>query len=250
MTEKYALITGARAGLGAAIAAALAARGVTVGVGVRKAGDAAATMASVTAAGGQAREIVLDVADPGAAERAVRDCETAFGGLDIVVNNAGVVQPMGSIAEVSPQGFADNLQVNVVGAYALAQAAWPLLGRSRGRIINILSGASRLAISGWTAYCSAKAALLMLTQSLDLEGQGQGIRCFGFAPGLVDTGMQEMIRRSAINEIAQLPRSALAPPSVAAQAVAWLALNADEEWAGKYTDIREPELRQQAGLDE
>lgn len=251
-TEKAALVTGARAGLGGAIARALAmdgtGAGVGVGVGVRRKGDGESTVAAIAAAGGTAREILWDAADNAAAARAAAECEAAFGRLDVLVNNAGAIEPIGALAEIAPEEFARNLQVNVVGAFALTRAAWPLLEKSGGRVVNILSGAARTALFGWPAYCASKAALLMLTRSVDLEGKPKGIRCFGFAPGLVDTDMQRVIRESGVNEISRLPRSALAPPAAAARAVAWLASGEADDLAGEYSDIRDPELRRRAGL--
>ena len=249
LAKKSALVTGARAGLGAAVVRDLAARGAAVGVGVRKKGDGEKTVAAVLESGGTAREIVLDVAENDAAMRAVSECESAFGRLDILVNNAGVIQPIGAIPEVPPEAFARCLQVNLVGAYALTRAAWPALKKSGGRIVNVLSGASRTALIGWPAYCASKAGLLMLTRSTDLEGKPQGIRCFGFAPGLVDSDMQQVIRESGVNEVSQLPRSALAPPEIAARAVAWLAAGDADDLAGQYSDVRDPDLRRRAGLE-
>lgn len=247
--SKSALVTGARTGLGAAIARALAKDGVAVGVGVRKKGDGAKTVAEISAAGGNAREIILDVGESGAAKRAVEECASAFGGLDILVNNAAVIEPIGAISKTPPEDFARNLHINMVGAFALINAAWPLLKESRGRIVNIISGASRAALLGWASYCSSKSALLMLTQCADLEGKPEGVRCFAFAPGLVDTAMQETIRESGVNEVSKLPRSALAHPDIPARAAAFLASGEADDLAGQYADVRDPDLRARAGLD-
>jgi len=246
---KVALISGARGGLGAAIARALAKDGVTTVVGVRNPGDGRAVVAEMTAGGGQAREMVVDVTDFAAAERAAAECERVFGGLDILVNNAGAIHPIGAAAETAPEAFEACLRVNVTGAFSLARAVWPLLKQSGGRIVNILSGASRQPLAGWSAYCASKSALLMLTRSLDLEGEPEGIRCFGFAPGLVDTKMQRAIRQSGVNEISRLSRSALTHPDIPAQAVAWLASGDADDLAGQYVDVRDPSLRERAGLE-
>ena len=248
--EKIALVTGARAGLGAAVCRALAKDGATVAAGVRKKGDAEKVVADIAAAGGRAREVVLNVADFDECGRAVAECESVFGRLDILVNNAATIHPIGAIAETSPEDFAACLRVNVAGAFALTRAAWPPLAKARGRIVNILSGASRTALLGWPAYCASKAAALMLTQSADLEGKPAGIRCFGFAPGLVDTDMQQVIRDSGVNEISKLPRSALAHPDIPAKAIAWLVSGEADDLAGQYSDVRDPELRRRAGLED
>ena len=250
LAGKTSLITGARAGLGAAIACALAEDGSAVALGVRNKGDSEETASKISGAGGHAREIVLDVAENDAPDRAAAECESVFGRLDILVNNAATINPIGAISDISPADFARNLHINVVGAFALIRATWPLLKKSRGRIVNILSGASRTALFGWPAYCASKSALLMLTQSADLEGKPEGIRCFGFAPGLVDTAMQETIRRSGVNDVSQLPRSALSPPDIPARAVAWLASGEADDFAGQYADVRDSNLRARAGLEQ
>jgi len=246
---KVALISGARGGLGAAVAKALARDSVAVMVGVRNPGDGRAVVAGITAGGGRAREVVVDVADFAAAERAAAECERAFGRLDILVNNAGVIHPIGAAGQTAPAAFEACLRVNVTGAFSLARAAWPLLQQRGGRIVNILSGASKQPLAGWCAYCASKAALLMLTRSLDLEGAPEGIRCFGFAPGLVDTKMQQTIRESGVNEISRLSRLALTHPDIPARAVAWLASGDADDLAGQYVDVRDPGLRERAGLE-
>lgn len=245
---KSALVTGARGGIGAAVVRALAAQGMAVGVGVRRKGDGKDSVKAAVAAGGQAAEIVLDLSEDGAPERAVAKCEAAFGGLDILVNNAGAIEPIRAIPDIEPSEFALNLKVNVVGAFALARASWPMLRKSRGRILNILSGASRTPFAGWSAYCASKAAMLMLTESLDMEGRAEGIRCFGFAPGVVDTDMQGVIRASGVNHISQLPREALAHPDIPGKAAAWLVSGEADDLAGQYVDISDPHLRQRSGL--
>ena len=95
---------------------------------------------------------------------------------------------------------------------------------------------------GWAAYCSSKAALLMLTRSIDEEGKAHGIRCFGIAPGLVDTAMQASIRAAGINEVSQIPQERLADPRVSAGAIAWLASGAGDDRAGTMVDIRDADF--------
>ena len=116
------------------------------------------------------------------------------------------------------------------------------------RIINLVSGASNRPLFGWAAYCASKAGLLMLSRSADLEGAPVGIRCFAFAPGLVDTAMQGSIRLAAINEVSDIPREKLAPPELPAGIIAWLASGAADDLAGQYIDIRQEGLLTRAGL--
>ncbi len=88
----------------------------------------------------------------------------------------------------------------------------------------------------------------MLTKSVHLEYGAQGIRVFGFAPGVVDTEMQVAIRASGINPVSQIPRASLAPPDQPGQAIAWLCTPAADPLAGQELDIRAPDLRAAAGL--
>ncbi len=145
-----------------------------------------------------------------------------LGRLDIVVNNAATIEPMATIADLDAEKFDLAMRVNVSGAAAVVQAAWPHL-EGHGRIVNLLSGAALRPLNGWAAYCSSKAALLMLTRAIDEEGKASGIRCFGIAPGLVDTAMQASIRAAGINEVSKIPQENLSDPAVSAGAIAWLA---------------------------
>lgn len=247
LAGKAALVTGARHGIGAAAALALAEAGATVAVCGRRAGDCAEAVAAIEAAGGRAFDHPLDVGELGAVRGRVEAAAARLGRLDIVVNNAGVIDPMAPLPEVDAEAFDRALRVNVSGPVAIVTAAWPHL-RDGGRIINILSGAAARPMPGWAAYCAGKAALLMLTRSIDLEGAPFGIRCFGLAPGLVDTAMQASIRAARINDISNIPREKLARPDAAARAVAWLASGDAADYAGGMADVRDEAFRQRAGL--
>jgi NAD(P)-dependent dehydrogenase (short-subunit alcohol dehydrogenase family) len=123
-----------------------------------------------------------------------------------------------------------------------------MLSAGRGTIINVSSGAAHRPLPGWSAYCAAKAGLAMLTRALAAEYGEQGIRVFGFAPGIVDTDMQATIRASGIGPVAKLPREALSNPREPAEAIAFLASSASSALSGQELDIRNPEFRAAAGL--
>jgi NAD(P)-dependent dehydrogenase (short-subunit alcohol dehydrogenase family) len=248
LAGKAALVTGARGGIGAAAALALAEAGAAVAVCGRKAGDGAATVAAIEAAGGKAFDHALDVGDLETIKMRVAAAAERLGRLDIVVNNAGVIEPMAPLAAVDPVAFEAALRVNVSGPAAVISAAWPWL-MGGGRVVNLLSGAAVRPLHGWAAYCAGKAALLMLTQSVELEGAAASLHCFGLSPGLVDTGMQAAIRAAHINAISEIPREKLAGPESAARAIAWLASGAGDDLAGTMIDVRDPDLRRRAGLD-
>jgi NAD(P)-dependent dehydrogenase (short-subunit alcohol dehydrogenase family) len=191
----------------------------------------------------------LDVADYAQVEAAVAEAGARFGGLDILVNNAGVIDPIGLLADCDPADWQRSISINLVGAFNGIRAALPVfLRRKSGTIVNVSSGAAGNARDGWSAYCSGKAGLAMLTQCVHVEYGAAGIAVFGLRPGLVDTGMQERIRASGINAISRLDRSALSPPEQPAEAIAWLCTSAANPLRGGELDIREPGFRAQVGL--
>lgn len=236
LAGRRALVTGGNRGIGLAVVRELAARGAEVTFTCRRAAD-------VTAAGTLARGVACDATDTAGIEALVD------GGFDILVNNAGVIGPIGRIADVEVADWAGNIAVNLVGAYAVVRAAVRMMvPRGGGVIVNLSSGAARRPLEGWSAYCAGKAGLAMLTRSVHLEYGASGIRVFGFAPGVVDTGMQGEIRASGINEVSQLPRSSLAPAEEPARAIAWLCGPEAAALAGQEIDVRDPALRAAAGL--
>ncbi|MBN9058384.1 MAG: SDR family NAD(P)-dependent oxidoreductase [Rhizobiales bacterium] len=139
--------------------------------------------------------------------------------------------------------------VNKRWGEAMARAVLPaMLDRGGGAIVNLSSGAAHRAMEGWSAYCAAKAGLAMVTKSLALEYGARGIRAFGFAPGIVDTGMQVEIRASGINPVSKLPREGLASVDDPAKAIVFLCTSAAGDLAGLEVDIREASFRERAGL--
>ena len=247
LEREIVLITGAGRGIGAAAAAALAQAGARVAVSARKFADAEAVAARLPA--GKALAFACDVADPAAVTSLLRDVEAGFGAPTVVVNNAGVVSPIGLLHEVDPRAWAASLQANLAGAAAVTAAALPaMLAAGRGRIVNLSSGAAHRPLEGWSAYCSGKAGLAMLTRAIALEYAARGILAFGFSPGVVDTGMQGEIRASGINPVSQIPRKSLADPAEPAAAIAFLCTPAADGFAGGEVDIRDPAFRSAAGL--
>jgi NAD(P)-dependent dehydrogenase (short-subunit alcohol dehydrogenase family) len=134
-----------------------------------------------------------------------------------------------------------------VAAFHAVQLAIPrMVERGGGTIVNLSSGAARNAMEGWSAYCAGKAGLAMLTQCIAKEFGDQGLRAFGFAPGVVDTEMQVRIRASGINPVSQLPRASLLPPDQPGWAIAWLCTPEADPLAGQEVDIRHEPFRKAA----
>lgn len=234
LTGKRALVTGGNRGIGLAVVRELALSGADVTYTAR-------TTAGAMAAGAVATGVVADVTDRVAMERIMAP------GFDIVVNNAGIVTPIGRIDAVAIDDWAQNISVNLVAAFHVVQLAIKGM-RQGGTIVNLSSGAAHRPMEGWSAYCAGKAGLAMVTRAVHEEFCAQGIRAFGFAPGVVDTGMQVSIRASGINPVSQIPRENLADPADPARGIAWLCTPAADVLMGQEVDVRHDAFRLAAGL--
>ncbi len=246
---KVIIVTGASRGIGAAIVERLRqTRTTVVAVSRTPLADRSATSISPSADGGL-HPIVADVADPSSCERAVAETIAAFGRLDALVNNAGILEPVTRIADADPGQWRHNLAVNLLGPFYLSRCAIPHLRITRGRIVNISSGAAVKAIPGWSAYCAAKAALTHFTRQLAAEEPH--ITAVALRPGVVDTAMQALIRRARPGAMTAeqsayfqslKDRGELLDPAVPARAAAWLALSAPAALSGHFIDFDDRRL--------
>ena len=245
LTGRVAVVTGGARGIGAATAVALARRGVATALLVRDAAGAAGTVTAVRAAGGVCEAFEADVASYQAVSRAIEAVRARFERVDILINNAGMIDPIGLLGDTDPDAWARAVSVNLVGAYnAIRASAAALLASPSAAIVNVSSGAAHNPREGWSAYCSAKAGLLMLTRSVAHEYAARGLAVYGLQPGLVDTGMQVRIRASGVNEISQVPREQLAPPEQSAECIAWLADERPADLIGQDLSIRDAALHE------
>lgn len=241
LTGKTALVTGGNRGIGLATVRTLAEAGAEVHFTARSAANIAAAqreLGDIRATGHHAnmtdRIAMATVLDHG---------------FDILVNNAAVIGPIGRILDVSAEDWTTSIDINLSSAFHATQRALrQMVASGGGTIVNISSGAAHRPQEGWSAYCAGKAGLAMLTRSVHLEYGAQGIRVFGFAPGVVDTDMQGAIRASGINPVSKLPRESLAPAQEPARAIAWLCTPAAAPLAGQELDVRNPDLRAAVGL--
>jgi NAD(P)-dependent dehydrogenase (short-subunit alcohol dehydrogenase family) len=241
MTKPTILVTGASRGLGAATARMSAELGANVVLMARSEDDLQAVAAAIAADGGQALIVPGDVSVAADCRRAVAEAVGQFGGLDAVVNNAGVLEPIAPIAESRAEDWEMNLTVNVLGPLIITQAALPHLRQSQGHIINVSSGAALAIIPGWSAYCVAKAGINHLTRAIAEEEQE--VTAIAFRPGLVDTAMQATIRATGgrgmpEEEYKRFLRydeeGKLLPPELPGCALAVVALYAPQAWSGEF----------------
>lgn len=241
------LVTGASRGIGRAIAIAAAQAGAAVVLTARSQDALEETAAAIASAGGQAHAIAGDAASADDAERIVAEAASHMGGLDVLINNAGVIEPIARVEEADADAWAHCLNVNLIGPTQFIRQALPHLKARKGAVINISSGAAHGPMEGWAAYCASKAGLYMLTRALHLE-EGDAIDVYGVSPGTVDTEMQVEIRASGVNPVSQIPRENLAPATLPAQCVVWLMENRPQDLAGDDVRIREAEFLARAGI--
>jgi NAD(P)-dependent dehydrogenase (short-subunit alcohol dehydrogenase family) len=194
---RTALVTGAGRGIGRAIALELAERGVSVALVARSHDELADSAAAVRDLGGSAVVVQADIADPDQLSRSVARARDELGGVDILINNAATVSPLGPSATIDPAGWAAAIGLNVTAVASLTFALLPgMLDRKWGRVVNVSSGvvARPASMVGGNAYVTGKAAVEAHTANLAAELAGSGVTANVYRPGMVDTAMQGWIR--------------------------------------------------------
>lgn len=246
MQGKVVVITGASRGIGAAAAREFSKAGAKLALLARSAGEIEALAAEL---GGEVLAIACDVGDFAQVEAAFAAVVAQFGALDVLVNNAGVVEPIARLAEADAAEFAACLQINLNGVFHGMRAALPQMrAQGAGTIINVSSGAAVNPLEGWGAYCSSKAAALMLTRVGHLEEAAHGIRVLGMSPGTVATEMQVKIRASGINPVSQLDPNVHIAPEWPAKTLVWMCSAAADGWLGRDVSLREDVVQRAVGL--
>lgn len=237
---KSVLVTGASRGIGAEAVRGFVAAGAHVGMIAR---DTAALRELAQDTG--AVPIACDIADFAAVAQAVAQMQEQFGGLDVLVNNAGVIDPIAPLAQADPAEFGQLIDINLKGVFHGLRAAMPVLPNG-GTIITVGSGAAYNPLDGWGAYCSSKAGAWMLTRVAAKEAPH--LRIMSLSPGTVATDMQRTIRDSGINPVSQLEWSAHIPPDWPARALAWMCTPDADDWVGQEVSLRDEAIRKRLEL--
>jgi NAD(P)-dependent dehydrogenase (short-subunit alcohol dehydrogenase family) len=194
---KNAMVTGAGRGIGRAVAVELAAAGMAVALVARSEDQLAETAQQVEHLGAAAVVVPADLADLSQVTRAIHLATDQLGAVDVLINDAAVVGPLGPSVSVDPAEWAFTFSVNVMAAAALSFAVLPVMvERGWGRIVNVSSAiaAHPGAMVGMNAYAASKAALEAHTINLAAELAGSGVTVNAYRPGSVDTAMQAGIR--------------------------------------------------------
>ncbi|MEH6829645.1 MAG: SDR family oxidoreductase [Sulfitobacter sp.] len=246
MTSKTVMITGASRGIGAEAARVFANAGANVALLARSQDDIAALAGEI---GERAIAIPCNVARYGEMSAAVATTVQVFGGLDVLINNAGVVDPISHLGDADPDAWGQLIDINVKGVFNGMHAALPAMkAQGGGSILTISSGAAHNAIEAWSAYCASKAAVNMMGRSLHLEEAANGIRAIGLSPGTVATEMQRKIKASGINAVSQLDWDVHIPADWPAKCLLWMCSAEADKYCGEEISLREDDIRRAVGL--
>ena len=246
MQGKVVVITGASRGIGAAAARVFAAAGAHVALLARSTADVERLAGEI---GAQALALPCDVADAAAVTAAIAAATRWGGRLDVLINNAGVIDPIARLADADAAAFGRAIDINLTGVFHGMRAAIPVMrAQGGGTIITVSSGAAHSPLEGWGAYCSAKAGAAMLTRIAHLEEAGAGLRVMGLSPGTVATDMQVKIKASGVNPVSQLDPAIHIPAEWPARALLWMCGADADEWLGQEISLRDEGIRRRAGL--
>ena len=238
LAGQVALVTGASTGIGRHLAEGLAARGMAVAGMARTEHRLTEAMAEIAeATGARTLAVAADVTDRLAVDRAVARVAAELGRVDLLVNNAGVIDAAEvPVWEADPDQWWDVVTSHVRGAQLLIRAVVPgMLGRGHGRVVNLASGMSTRANRDYSAYSVAKTGLMRLTEALCVSLQGSGLSAFDVAPGVVDTPMTRSMEMWRGFEH-------WTPPERVVELVAAIAGGELDAWSGRFLRAGTDEL--------
>jgi NAD(P)-dependent dehydrogenase (short-subunit alcohol dehydrogenase family) len=249
MNGKTAVVTGAANGIGRAVARALADAGANVLVCDVLVSDGERTVSEINSAGGTATFARADVSDPEQAEELIARAVERFGGLHILVNNAGIGGGIVRLHEIEPADFDRVIAVNLRGTFLCSKYAIPhFLAQHDGRIVNMASTYGLIGAPGAPAYCASKGAIINLTRQLAVDYGPDGIRVNAICPGYIDTQLgrrgpqlspEQFIAATAIREraAAMQPLGRQGQPSEVGEVALFLASDASSFMTGSIVTV-------------
>ena len=256
---QVAVVTGGGRGIGRAAAIRLAKAGASVVVTARTVSEIEETARRIRASGGSSKAFSADVSNWDAMVSLARETAKTFGPADMVVVNAGVIEPVGDTWAVTAEDWGASIQVNLTGAFHTARAFLPaMVKRGKGVLIFTSSGAATHPAVGWSAYCAAKAGLdhFVRTLAAEIDEKGLSVRAYSLYPGVVDTAMQVQIRTKSDDEFGRVDqfrayhrRGVLRPPEEPAALIWWLATPMAVEYHGQSVSIDDRDIRRHLADD-
>jgi NAD(P)-dependent dehydrogenase (short-subunit alcohol dehydrogenase family) len=237
-----AVITGGGRGIGEAVALAFAGEGATVVLAARTASELAQVGAKVRAAGGIAMTVPTDVSSPADVSRLMQGTVDVYGRVDVLVNAAGIIGPVGPLWEADPEAWKRAVEVNLYGTFLCCRAVLPhMVERRRGKIINFSGGGAASPLPRMAAYGASKAAVVRLTETLSEEVKPYNIEVNAIAAGLVNTRLLDDLlaaEERAGDQFARVRRlrdtgEGGVPAELPAALVLWLASDASQGLTGK-----------------
>ncbi len=215
LNGKSVVVTGASSGMGKAIVERFAQEGANIIAVARRKERLDALAASLQAAPGRVIPFAGDVSSEEAIVSAIEEAVSAFGGLDILINNAGVMDDMGPIGEVTNEMISRVFSVNLYGPmYAMRKAVQVFQAQGKGgNIINVASVGGMRTVAG-AAYCASKAALISLTKNTAYMYLNEGIRCNAIAPGGIASEISSSMGMPNMNGYKQVQRVLAAAPAM------------------------------------
>lgn len=246
MKGKTVVVTGASRGIGAAAARSFAQAGANVAL-LARSGDAIGAIAREI--GDRAVAVTCDVASWSQVRAAIDQAVWRFGAVDVLINNAGVIEPISMLRDSDPAAWAKAFDINLKGVYHGMRATVPIMRKQGGgTVITIGSGAAYNALEGWSHYCASKAAALMMTKALHKEEAAAGIRALSLSPGTVATDMQREIKASGVNPVSAMSWEDHIPVSWPAKALVWMCSKEADGFLGGEVALNDPAVRANLGL--
>jgi NAD(P)-dependent dehydrogenase (short-subunit alcohol dehydrogenase family) len=253
LKDRTAIVTGGGRGLGRAAALVLAQEGANVTVAARTVTEIERVAEEIRALGRRALAIQTDVSDADAAKAMVGETVDQFGTVDILVNCAGVIGPIGLVSQIEAEEWKRTISVNLTGTFLCCQAALgPMLAQKKGKIVNVSSGIGTRVYPRFTAYGVSKAGVNYLTRNLAAEVQEFNIDVNAMNPSVTETRMQEEIRAVPLEFIGQQhfdrfhglwEKEQLYPPEEPARLILFLASPASDGLTGQYLSFSDEKVQ-------